>query len=85
MRSYAKILVQQQVETHWKAWFAGSPHVTADGNSPAVAITRLLMLVGPRDFEIESTRMIIEAVRTGQLEFQIPFRKPRWMPTASIN
>ena len=85
MRTYARIIIEQQNADHWNAWFSDAPQHTAGGHWPSDALARLLLLFGAHEFETDETSAIDEMTRAGHLEFRIPFRRLKRVPVPSAN
>lgn len=85
MRTFIRIIAEQDGPENWSAWFANVPNLSAGGNCPATAIRNLLDFLGPEEFDINEMFAIEELTTMIHLEFRIPHRSLKRMPKPSAN
>ena len=85
MRSYARIVVEEQDVNQWTAWIVGSADLAVQGRSLGNALTNILLEFGVEEFEVKNLSMDRDATREGHLEFCVPLRRRRQIPVTSSN
>ena len=84
MRKLVKIIAEQTGD-QWSVWFADMPQASFGGKMPAEGIRRLLAHFGAAQFDEEMISAVEDATKDGHLEFMIPLRYYRQIPSPSLN
>lgn len=81
MKVFVRIIVKQHNANSWMAWLDGLPQVAFGGRWAAEAIQRLISMLGADQFVTDETTSIEEATKPGHLEFHVPLRRFRRIPS----
>lgn len=84
MRKLVKIIAEQ-TGNQWSVWFDDLPQISFGGEMPADGIRQLLAHFGAEQFEEVKISAVDEGTREGHLEFVIPLRYHRRIPSPSVN
>jgi hypothetical protein len=84
-RAFLRIIAERRNSDHWTAWFAEVPTVSTTGEFAVDAVRDLMETFGWDELVASETTEMSLASRPGHLEFRVPLRRFRRIPTASIN